>query len=416
MIAGPTVGPDGNIYVISDYGGLGAFALSPAGQLLWSNPGNLTFIERAQLGAEIVFAPGRLFSAFDEYGVAPSTIYGLSLAGVQLWAKPMGGSDDMFMQQQRQPATGSDGSLYLSAMGGANGWSLRRVQPDTGNLLWAYSPWPSNGMSAPSVGPDGSVYLSRSLSFLDSVTPSGQKRWTFSDGGIIDHPAVSPDGAFVLAATGPTSASRDRPARLERRHGHARLAGRPAERERRLPGRLHASALLGRQSDGVLRYRHPGRRRRVLVPVRRAAGGRAAAAATTSATATATACGRIADDHELHADERPGVELRDHQRLELHRRQLGQVQREGRHLVAPPLGGEDRRPGARRRHQRPDLRHERLGHGHERHQLHRQVAAELSVEAGRSSARSRPGVRDVVQAAAQEKPPRWLEFDSLTRG
>ena len=30
VIAGPTVGPDGNIYVISDYGGLGAFALSPA--------------------------------------------------------------------------------------------------------------------------------------------------------------------------------------------------------------------------------------------------------------------------------------------------------------------------------------------------------------------------------------------------
>ena len=58
MIAGPTVGPDGNIYVISDFGGLGAFALSPAGQLLWSNPGNPTFIERGQIGAEIVFAPG----------------------------------------------------------------------------------------------------------------------------------------------------------------------------------------------------------------------------------------------------------------------------------------------------------------------------------------------------------------------
>ena len=39
VIAGPTVGPDGNIYAISDYGGLGAFALSPDGQLLWSNPG-----------------------------------------------------------------------------------------------------------------------------------------------------------------------------------------------------------------------------------------------------------------------------------------------------------------------------------------------------------------------------------------
>ena len=69
----------------------------------------------------------------------------------------------MLMQQQRQPATGSDGSLYLTGMGGPNGWSLRRVQPGTGDVLWAYSPWPSNGMSAPSVGPDGHIYLSRSL-------------------------------------------------------------------------------------------------------------------------------------------------------------------------------------------------------------------------------------------------------------
>ena len=54
VMAGPTVGPDGNIYVVFDIGGLGAVALSPAGQLLWSNPGNPTFIEYGQLGAEIV--------------------------------------------------------------------------------------------------------------------------------------------------------------------------------------------------------------------------------------------------------------------------------------------------------------------------------------------------------------------------
>ena len=71
VIAGPTVGPDGNIYVISDFGGLGAFALSPAGQLLWSNPGNPTFAEYGQLGAEIVFGPGRLYAAFDEHAVGP---------------------------------------------------------------------------------------------------------------------------------------------------------------------------------------------------------------------------------------------------------------------------------------------------------------------------------------------------------
>ena len=203
VIAGPTVGPDGNIYVISDYGGLGAFALSPDGQLLWSNSGNPTFAENAQTGVDIVFGSGRLYAAFDERSIGPNTMFGLSLGGAQLWATGIGGSDDPFMQQQRQPATGVDGNLYLSAMGGGNGWGLRRVDPASGNVLWNYSPWPSNGMSPPSVGPDGSVYFSRSLSYLESVTPNGQSRWTFFDGSIIDHPAVSPDGRIVVAGDRP---------------------------------------------------------------------------------------------------------------------------------------------------------------------------------------------------------------------
>jgi hypothetical protein len=88
-------------------------------------------------------------------------------------------------------------------MGGANGWGLRRVDPNSGNVLWNYSPWPSNGMSPPSVGPNGSVYFSRSLAYLDSVTPNGQLRWAFSDGSIIDHPAVSPNGSIVVAGNRP---------------------------------------------------------------------------------------------------------------------------------------------------------------------------------------------------------------------
>jgi hypothetical protein len=101
VIAGPTVGPDGNVYVISDVGGLGAFALSPAGDLLWSNPGNPTFIEYGQIGAELVFGSGRLYAAFDQGLAGPSTMFGLSLGGTQEWARTIGGTDDPFMQQQR---------------------------------------------------------------------------------------------------------------------------------------------------------------------------------------------------------------------------------------------------------------------------------------------------------------------------
>src|SRR5262245_2979624 len=127
VIAGPTVGPDGNIYVVSDIGGLGAYALSPAGDLLWNNPGNPIFSEYGQLGAELVFGSGRLFASFDEFGVNDSaTMYGLTLGGEQNWVVGVPDANDIFMQRQAQPTVGPDGGLYLTGLSGAAGWGLKR--------------------------------------------------------------------------------------------------------------------------------------------------------------------------------------------------------------------------------------------------------------------------------------------------
>jgi outer membrane protein assembly factor BamB len=207
VIAGPTVGPDGNIYVVTNIFGLGVFALSPAGHLLWSNVGDPRIQERAQSGAEIVFSPAHnsFFVGFDETTQAPAAkVYGFSLAGAQLWsASAGGGADGVFMQRQRQPETGPDGTVYETTTGGANGWGLYAFSPTTGALKWLYSPYPSNEMSPPSAGPDGSVYFARSLSFLESVTPNGVSRWSFFDGSLIDQPVVSPQGAIVVAGSRP---------------------------------------------------------------------------------------------------------------------------------------------------------------------------------------------------------------------
>ena len=207
VIAGPTVGPDGNIYVVTNFFGLGVIALSPTGQLLWSNLGNPRIQERAHSGVEIVFsaANSSLFVGFDEATQDPAAkLYGFSLAGAQRWSVTAGGgADGVFMQRQRQPETGPDGTVYETTTGGANGWGLYAFSPTTGALKWLYSPYPSNEMSPPSAGPDGSVYFSRSLSFLDSVTPNGSPRWTFFDGSLIDQPIVSPQGAIVVAGSRP---------------------------------------------------------------------------------------------------------------------------------------------------------------------------------------------------------------------
>jgi outer membrane protein assembly factor BamB len=214
-IAGPSLGPDGNLYVVDDLYGLGAFSLSTAGQLLWSHNGVPRFTEYGALGSEIVFGPStaggppnQLYVALDEYGVAASTAYGLDLDGQQRWARPAGGSDDPFMQQQRQVAVGPEGNVYLTAFSSAIGWGLTALHPADGAVRWAYYPWPANGMSPPDVGPDGAIYLARSLDYLDALRPDGRLLWTVPFGGenggngiLTSRPRFSPDDRTVYVAT-----------------------------------------------------------------------------------------------------------------------------------------------------------------------------------------------------------------------
>jgi hypothetical protein len=202
VIAGPTVGPDGNVYVITDFGGLGAFALSPAGQLLWSNPGDPIFMEYGQLGAEIVFGQGRLYASFDEFGVAAGTTFALSLGGQQQWAVAAGGVDNGGMQGQRQPVVGPDGTVYMTTWG-ATGSTLFAFDAAGGAIKWTSSPWPSNGASEPTVGTDGTIYLGRSLSYLDAVNPNGTLKWTKFDGGVLQHPTVDPQNTQIIAGDAP---------------------------------------------------------------------------------------------------------------------------------------------------------------------------------------------------------------------
>ena len=213
VIIGPTVGPDGNIYAVTDFAGLGALALSPAGQLLWSNLGNPTFLEMAQIGAEVVFGPSRAGGAIDQLyaGVneglpAGGVLHALTLGGSERWAVLAGGWDGA-MQGQRQPAVGPDGTVYMTAAGiysdPCNGSCLYSFDPVSGAAKWFYSPWPANGMSEPTVGSDGTIYVGRSLAYLDAVTPAGKSKWTIFDGGVLAHPTVNPQNTLLVAGDAP---------------------------------------------------------------------------------------------------------------------------------------------------------------------------------------------------------------------
>jgi outer membrane protein assembly factor BamB len=213
VIAGPTVGPDGNIYAVTDIGGLGALALSPAGQLLWSNTGDPVMAEQGQLGVEMSFGPSHLGGAvdqfyvtFDDFGSSERDhMYAFRLTGEQVWTIPLFMTKDTSgMMQQQRPIVGTDGTVFLSASVATGGnWSLNAFDPANGTLLRNYFPSPGLGMSVPTVGPDGAVYFGQSLSYLQAVSRDFIPKWTFFDGSILSYPVVSPANDIVFTGGAP---------------------------------------------------------------------------------------------------------------------------------------------------------------------------------------------------------------------
>ena len=72
IIAGPGVGPDGNVYAVAELNGLGVFSLTPEGVLRWNDEGP-PFGIRGSLGFEIPFdaANGQFYFQTDQYGIEP---------------------------------------------------------------------------------------------------------------------------------------------------------------------------------------------------------------------------------------------------------------------------------------------------------------------------------------------------------
>ena len=89
LIAGPSIGPDGNIYAVTDVTGLGFFSLTPAGQLRFSTG---TFTDHGALGGRIAFGPDRVYFGFDMQGLAPATFFAYDFDGDLRWT--VGSPDD----------------------------------------------------------------------------------------------------------------------------------------------------------------------------------------------------------------------------------------------------------------------------------------------------------------------------------
>lgn len=178
---GPSVGPDGRIYAVSDDvgGGLGAFGISPAGAIIWSSPGFVRFGHTGR-NREITFDATQLyFNANNVDGTFG--LRGFSLDGEQRFV--VGGSG--------QPAVAPNGIIWTP--GGplkaffANGSEFLEID-GTGPSAW------------PVPGPDSSVYFSSGISGWAAIDPDGSFRWTVqSPGRTMQDLGVSPNNRVVVA-------------------------------------------------------------------------------------------------------------------------------------------------------------------------------------------------------------------------
>lgn len=187
VLAGPNVGPDGNIYVVTHLPGTGIFSLSPTGNRRWTGPDN-PYFPIAQKGQEIVFSDSQLFfcqnGRYDSFDLSGNHVF-RNFTVTQY-------SDD-----SPQPAVGPNGDNYIEY------WSLLTSYDQQGSENWtAFSP-PGSYLRDPDVGPDGTIYVMRNVfNTFHALNPDGSTRWTYNHPVTLLNPVMDPTGETIVIGGG----------------------------------------------------------------------------------------------------------------------------------------------------------------------------------------------------------------------
>ena len=184
IVAGPNVGPDGNIYAVSHVPGLGIFSLDPSGAFRWSGPDTLLYSPWGQLGQEIVFSDTQLHFCVDDI------VECFDFAGNRVF-------QDFTVTQSfgncPQPAVGPSGDSYVEE------WGQLRAYSPSGNLKWKAFGVGGSTLRDPDVGADGTVYVQRNVfNTLWAVNPDGSTKWTYNHPYTVLNPAVAPNDELLV--------------------------------------------------------------------------------------------------------------------------------------------------------------------------------------------------------------------------
>ncbi|HYO53395.1 PQQ-binding-like beta-propeller repeat protein [Archangium sp.] len=190
--AGPGVGPDGNIYAVSETtvgGGMGALILSPSGQRLYSQPGYRHVYGTAGLPREITFGSGQWYFQLGDATNTGGALQALQLGGGRRWAVQVD-------KYTGAAAIGPDGRVYVR-MGAQR---IAALSPSTGAVLNTFN-YPNNlnsDWANPDVGSDGSVYVAASFGSTFGLTATLTQKWSSAGNSVSADFAVSPNASLAV--------------------------------------------------------------------------------------------------------------------------------------------------------------------------------------------------------------------------
>jgi hypothetical protein len=185
----PAVGGDGTLFItgLGDPKPVPLFALGPDGAVKWRSGG------RFGVSAVAIGIDGALF-----VGGADSLLHAVSRAdGTDIWTAPTSGV-------AVSPTVGSDGTVYVTDVK-----SLSAFEPKTGARRWSVPiDAPASGVA---LGPDDTVYVAEHGGRLLAVRANGTTKWVFDSGTSWMQPAaVGADGtAYLGGADGIYAVSAD---------------------------------------------------------------------------------------------------------------------------------------------------------------------------------------------------------------
>ena len=190
VVAGPNVGPDGNVYVVSHSPGDGVYSLDPQGNLRWKGSDN-PYSPIGQKGQEIVFSDAQLF--FCQNGVYDS----FRFDGTHVSRNFVITS---YNSDSPQPAATPGGTNYVEY------WGRLKAFDAGGNELWTAFDVGGSYLQDPDVGPDGTIYVWRNVFGTQyALNPDGSEKWQFIHPDNLLDAVVNPAGDTLVVGGGTNS-------------------------------------------------------------------------------------------------------------------------------------------------------------------------------------------------------------------